>query len=234
MAVDVRSYSRITGQTSAEVKAKRSGAISSTTALTAASCAPSRQLWRRATMIPSAPRARAPATAAAMSARVGTCVWRPSARIRAGRPKMRSRGISGSARWQKSEYISGIRSRASSITSSNPALVRSASRAPFRWMIVLMPTVVPWTNRLTCAGSSPSRSARSARPVSSSAPGSSGVVSTLSEATRPERVSSAQKSMKVPPMSTPIFQSAAVGSAAVGSSAGGRACPSIAVPFRHA
>ena len=41
----------------------------------------------------------------------------------------------------------------------------------------------------------------------SSAPGSSGVVSTFSDATCPDRASSAQKSMKVPPMSTPTFQS---------------------------
>ena len=61
----------------------------------------------------------------------------------AGMPKTMSREISGSGRAQNSEYMSGMRSRASSITSSNPALVNSASCAPLRWMIVLMPTVVP-------------------------------------------------------------------------------------------
>ncbi len=119
-----------------------------------------------------------------------------------------SRVISGSGREQNSEYMSGMRSRANSMTSSKPALVNSASGAPLRWMMVLIPTVVPCTKRVIRVGSKPSRSASRVRPVISSAPGSSGVVSTFSEATRPEFASSAQKSMNVPPISTPTFQSA--------------------------
>ena len=113
---------------------------------------------RKATMMPAAPAFMRPSggSGAVLVERRLDSV--PSARTRPANAEnavTRDQRVGPGA--EQAECISGMRSRASSITSSNPAVVSSASGAPLRWMTVLMPTVVPWTNASIFAGSTPCR-----------------------------------------------------------------------------
>jgi hypothetical protein len=93
--------------------------------------------------MPSAPAARAAATAwATLSGSSGRSIV-PSAAIRSAMPNTMSRGIKGAARLENRLYMFGIFSRASSSTSQKCSVVNSARRNPLRWITVLMPTVVP-------------------------------------------------------------------------------------------
>ena len=99
----VRSYSRITGQTSEEAKTKRSGASLAISSFTAISCARFRQECRKETMMPAVPLAFAAATAVPTAAMSGASASLPSARRRAGIPKIMSLEMSWSGRVQNSE-----------------------------------------------------------------------------------------------------------------------------------
>jgi hypothetical protein len=81
--------------------------------------------------------------------------------------------------------------------SVKPAVVKSATQVPARWMILLTPTVVPWTKWVISPSASPPL-ARRRSPSAMSRPGSVGVVVIV--VTTPLSLSTAAKSANVPLM----------------------------------
>ena len=126
----------------------------------------------------------------------GDCKTRPSLAVLSFAPKRSSRGTSGETRSKKKSYNRGRAWRPISITSSNPAVVISATRAPLRCSSALVPTVVP------CKSVNPA-----ATPIFWSASamardGSSGVENTFNVLSTPP--DSHTQSVKVPPVSIAI------------------------------
>src|SRR5450759_1937962 len=82
------------------------------------------------------------------------------------------------------------------MTSVNPRVAQSTTRAPRRSRSAFVATVVPWTIRSTCDGSNDSSA------VATASLWSAGVLSTLRASMEPD-ASMATRSVKVPPTSTP-------------------------------
>ena len=86
------------------------------------------------------------------------------------------------------------------MTSSKPAVVISAVRAPFRSSNAFVATVVPWT---MSEGADPASASIRAMPERMACAGLCGVDGALKESSREPRA--ATKSVKVPPVSIPIL-----------------------------
>ena len=134
----------------------------------------------------------------ANSASDGRCKARPSQSIRSSTPKRNSRATSGVTRSKKKSYSRGRACLPISIVSSNPAVVISATRAPFRCSRALVPTVVP------CNKVRPAPVFSAAPPIFFSASpiareGSSGVENTFRVRSVPP--STQTQSVNVPPVS---------------------------------
>lgn len=86
-------------------------------------------------------------------------------------------------------------------TSSKPRVVTKAIRAPRRCNSAFVPTVVPWTTSSPSSRAPVSAQMRSS-PCRIANEGSEGVEGSLKSVTRPSR--SKTKSVKVPPVSTPM------------------------------
>src|SRR5436190_18406205 len=85
-------------------------------------------------------------------------------------------------------------------TSRNPSVVTRPVVAPLRSTSALIPMVVPWITSRQSASRTPAWSTQRRTPAKSSR----GVLSALPLTTEPVASSSATRSVKVPPMSTPI------------------------------
>ncbi len=128
---------------------------------------------------------------------------RPSASVLSMTPNRSSRGTSGATRSKKKSYRRGRACRPISRTSSNPAVVISATRPPFRCSSALVPTVVPCSN--VSAPPVPVRFVdspifRRASPIARD--GSSGVEKTFRVLSAPS--STHTQSVNVPPVSIAI------------------------------
>ena len=84
--------------------------------------------------------------------------------------------------------------------SSWPAVQTNPTRAPARWIMVLVATVVPCTRKAMSSGATSDASMEPRKARS----GSAGVDATLRELTVPSDVSKAIRSVKVPPVSIPM------------------------------
>ena len=184
--VTVRSYSRISGDTSWEQVTSRPSARS--VAATACSWDGFRSAWRRHTATP--------ATSTGIDGSEPGSMRRssrPSAARRPATSNRHARGTSGSGRTTDESYSEGRSCRAISITSRRPSVVTRATAAPWPSSSALVATVVPWASR---AGRTVPASA--ATPARTACPGSVGVESTFEM-----RPSSPTASVKVPPVSAP-------------------------------
>src|SRR5439155_15367355 len=131
----------------------------------------------------------------------------PSNRRRSRTPSRSARGTRGTGGGMRRLYRSSFRPSRISMTSRWPSVVRRPTRAPFRSRSALVATVVPGTIRSVSLRrplrSRSSSSARSPSPSMTPTDGSAGVEADLARTTRPAS-STATRSVKVPPTSTPI------------------------------
>ena len=177
----VRSYSRMTGQTSVEMNTNRSGRHALQDRLRRAAHARGcGRRCRNATTMPCTPASRAPRPprdappadrAASARCRRRGCVRDAEdavARNKLIRPGAEQRLHLRHPQPREFDHVLEFRGR------------EQASSAPLRWITVLMPTVVPWTKSLTAPGVMPCRASSRASPFITSCPGFSGVVSTFS------------------------------------------------------
>ncbi len=123
----------------------------------------------------------------------GSSSVRPSASILSSTPKRISRSTSGGIRSKKKSYRRGRACRPISITSSNPAVVTRATRAPFRSSSAFVPTVVP------CSSVMPTRAPILPSASAIAREGSSGVENTFRVLSSP--CSTQTQSVNVPPVS---------------------------------
>src|SRR5437899_1568210 len=86
-------------------------------------------------------------------------------------------------------------------TSSNPAVVRKMTSAPWRWSSALVATVVPTTRNSIASWATPLARSASAMPWT----GAPGVEDVLANTRPPVASSSAMRSVNVPPVSMPIL-----------------------------
>ena len=128
----------------------------------------------------------------------------PSASRRSRTSSRRCRGTSGAGGSMKRSYMSYRPSRPISRASRNPAVVRSPVLAPLRSISALVASVVPWMRAATLAGPRPASWRRVSTPCSTAWAGSLGVVRSLPTLTAPVASSTSTRSVKVPPMSTPM------------------------------
>ena len=144
--VDVRSNSGARGSTSCDtVTSATSGNSSRTISLARSSCAGFTNEWRNEIAIDSTPNARSRAVAfRTASSSSGTTTF-PSASMRSGTARRTRRRTIGSGAGNAASQMSSLYPRRMSISSRNPWLQMSPARAPFIWIIVLSPVVVPCT-----------------------------------------------------------------------------------------
>ena len=83
-------------------------------------------------------------------------------------------------------------------------MVSSPIRAPLRSISALVASVVPWISARTAVVAAPASCSRVTTPSSTACDGSFGVVRSLPTRTAPVVSSTQTRSVKVPPMSTPI------------------------------
>ena len=112
-----------------------------------------------------------------------------------------TRGTGGS---MNRSYMSYRPSRPISTASRNPEVASSPTRAPFRSISALVASVVPWIRARTPAGPAPASWSSVTTPSSTACDGSLGVVRSLPTRTAPVVSSTQTRSVKVPPMSTPM------------------------------
>src|SRR6266545_4614137 len=128
----------------------------------------------------------------------------PSAESRSRTSSRRCRGTCGAGGSMKRSYMSYRPSRPISRASRNPAVVRRPVLAPLRSISALVASVVPWMRAATLAASRPASWSRVSTPCSTAWAGSLGVVRSLPTRTAPVTSSTSTRSVKVPPMSTPM------------------------------
>ena len=129
----------------------------------------------------------------ANSSRDGRSSTWPSASVLSFTPKRNLSATSGADRSKKKSYSRGRAWRPISMTSSNPAVVIRATRAPFLCSRALVPTVVP------CRRVTPAPASIFFRAAAIARDGSSGVENTFSVLSKPP--STHTQSVKVPPVS---------------------------------
>ena len=104
---------------------------------------------------------------------------------------------------------SGLVPSMNSSTSRNPLVASRPATGPLRWMMALVPMVVPWTMRLhwemKASSEQPSSSHASAIPPRMPCSGSSRSLSALKTSMAPSSSSATVMSVKVPPMSMPTL-----------------------------
>ena len=155
---------------------------------------------RKQTATASTSAARSRSQSAATSRSSSGCSTAPSCRMRSATSNRSGRGTGGFGRTNRGSKRAGrLRLvRPISIRSRKPAVVTSPTRAPRRWRMAFVATVVPWTMRRTRpAGASPSS------PSSTARASSLGVDGTFASRIAPVSSSIATRSVKVPPTSIP-------------------------------
>ena len=202
MVVDVRSNSRISGKISLLTETCALGHNSRTTRAATSSLVESAYEWRKQIAIDCAPRSsRSRATLLTSSALIGSTTV-PSARVRSATSARMSRSTTG-RKSPHNPHVRGRSRRRISRTSANPAVVRTAVRAPLRSRRALVPTVVPWMMAFTSpSGRCPVTLRTPCRNPSDSFVR---VDVTLPTDTSPVDSSSANTSVNVPPTSIPMI-----------------------------
>ena len=152
----------------------------------------------------------------------------PSASSRSRTSSRRCRGTSGAGGSMKRSYMSYRPSRPISRASRNPAVVRSPVLAPLRSISALVASVVPWMRAATLAGLRPASWSRVSTPCSTAWAGSLGVVRSLPTLTAPVASSTSTRSVKVPPMSTPMREPPRLFALMGGKCTGSRRCRHLA------
>ena len=200
-AVEKRSYSRISGETSQDKVTGTFGSRCASAAPTRRSCSGLVKLCRKPTATASTRSAArisiAPATLDSSSG-VSTL---PCASMRSRTGSRSRRGTSGGGRSILTSYCSKRFSWRISTTSRNPSVVKSAVLAPLRSISALVASVVPWMIKPTALGSTPAAAVTWRTAASTPSSGARGVVRIF--AVKRASPTSSATSVNVPPMSTP-------------------------------
>jgi hypothetical protein len=201
--VEKRSNSRYSATTSAEHETGSPGRLPLAASATARSWARFRYECRKHTAIASHPAASAPSSAASTPAVSSGTSTAPSAASRSSTSNRCLRSTTGLGRTNVGTNRAGIFRfvRPISMRSRNPAVVMMPTRAPRRSSTAFVPTVVPCTSRRTSPLAMPSAS----RPASTAAASWRGRDGTLVTTTRPVVLSTAVRSVNVPPTSIPTM-----------------------------
>ena len=151
-----RSYSRCSRRISLDSETATPGSSARRISPSCSSWSAKRYECSRQTATDSTPSAASRAATSRASSGSSARSTVPSAVTRSFTSYRRRRGTSGSGLRQNGSYMCGMRSRRSSSTSRNPAVVTSAVSAPRRSSTAFVATVVPCTTAATSVPSAAS------------------------------------------------------------------------------